>query len=72
MKYRWYLSHLIGLHSFSVSVVISANIIGKYPKLKMTNFRKFHLWISRFQKNQQSVHEDSGLIPGLTQRVKDL
>ena len=32
---------------------------------------EFLLWLSRL-RTQRSVHEDAGLIPGLTQRVKDL
>ena len=35
------------------------------------NFSEFPLWLS-WLRTQHSVHEDVGLIPGLTQWVKDL
>ena len=38
--------------------------------LILKNTKEFPLWLSRL-RTQHSVHEDEGLIPGLTQWVKD-
>ena len=34
-------------------------------------YREFLLWLSGLQ-SLTSIHEDEGLIPGLTQQIKDL
>ena len=45
-------------------------IEGPWLPLKSCGFTEFSLWLS-WLKTQHGIHEDEGLIPGLTPWVKD-